>query len=81
MRFTRGRQARQSPITAMDRAGLPDVTTIDYAACAKLVGGGLNVVRVTCSPGHRPTVVWRNEPTQAQRDSAELLIGPAGHAL
>ena len=51
-----------------------------FEAMTTLIGNGLAVCRVTKDSSGRVTVVWRNQPSDQQKTSADNLIGSAAHA-
>jgi hypothetical protein len=74
-------------VPAYDRAGpdgldLQRTRTIEVVKTGLLQGYGAAIVRVTVDQsGETPqTVIWRNEPTDDQKEWAEALIGSCEHS-
>lgn len=49
-------------------------------AVTTVIGHGLAISRVTKNSSHQVTAIWRNPPSDAQKASADALIGTAQHA-
>ena len=50
------------------------------SATSTLIGNGLSIVRVTQNDQGAVTIIWRQPPTDEEKEKANALIGAAAHA-
>jgi hypothetical protein len=75
------KRQRANATTPADKAALAaSPFAFDYTARDALIAQGLNIRSVTQEADGSRSILWLRQPTNAQRDIAESVLGDVHHA-